>query len=126
MTDISFINSLKNMTLTKHLISLLQTFWLVIKRGLEILPNKMVPIIMFLIELIKIVLVIILGVSVGLLAIVWIGITALLMICLWLIEDNILPSLKYSYLKKSIIKLSLFLKKTWISLSDGIKKLRKR
>ena len=125
MIDTSFINSLKNMTLTKHLISLLRTSWLVIKRGLEILPSKMVPITMFLIELIKIVLVIILGVSVGLLGILWIITTLSLMICFWLIEANIHHFSNFSHLKELAIRLFAYLKTSLISLKNGIKRLWK-
>ena len=70
-----FTNLAKNIMKNKHLISLYQTSCTMIKNGLATLPSLMETTYTYLIESIKILLVIILGVSVILLGIIW-GITS--------------------------------------------------
>ena len=126
MTDTSFINYLKNITQNKHLISLWQTFCTMTRSGLETLPELMAKIFTLLIESIKTLLVIILGVSVILFGIIWAITTLLLIISLQLLEDNIHLSSNFSYPKELVMKLLAYLKPYWDSLNAGIDKLLKK
>ena len=126
MTDTSFINYLKNITQNKHLISLWQTFCTMIRSGLETLPELMAKIFTLLIESIKTLLVIILGVSVILLGILW-GITSLLLMsCFQLLEDSTHLSSNYSYPKRLVMRLLAYLRPYWDSLNAGIDRWLKR
>ena len=102
-----FTNLAKNIMKNKHLISLYQTSCTMIKNGLA--ASLMETTYIYLIESIKILLVIILGVSVILLGIIW-GITRLLLMsCFQLLEDSTLSS-SYSYPRKLVMRLLAYLK----------------
>ena len=126
MTDTSFTNYLKSITQNKRLISLYQTFCTMIKSGLATLPEVMAKIFTFLIESIKTLLVITLGVSVILFGIIWGITTLLLIISLQLLEDNIHLSSNFSYLKELVMKLLASLKPYWDSLNNGIERLLRK
>ena len=121
-----FTNLARNITKNKHLISLYQTSCTMIKNGLATLPSLMETTYTYLIEGIKILLVIILGVSVILLGILW-GITSLLLMsCFQLLEDSTHLSSNYSYPKRLVMRLLAYLRPYWDSLNAGIDRWLKR